>query len=553
MPGSPFAFALTLTLGIFTGANAVSQTPTLKDHSAAFRGVRNSPLSRRVKELLREPGVLRAHWGIAVTTLEGVPVLGIDEGKLFRPASTAKLFTTAAAFALLGPDTRFATRVYGDLDSSTGTVRGDLLLLGGGDPSFGTNDLPYHREDSSHPQTPEAAGEDSLARLADKLVEAGVKRVAGQVVGSDVLFGPAAPPAGWAAEDLLWGYGTLPSALSMNDNQLRVTVEPSTGAAGDLHAVGDESITSVDQLFPYLRVTNDVRIVQGEKSLIDAQEAPGTPQAVRVYGRMAPGAPAVMEHIALRDPALYAAGALRALLIQRGTTISADTQALHRSPPSEPVPFLEDLRTPGCEASLWGEGPACNSPCPEVAPVTRPLAEHLSHTLAEDVTFTLKTSANLHAEVLLHHLGLKASCSGGTTLGGARVLRAWLLHNGLGDGDFVLYDGSGLSAKDLVTPRAEAQLLAYAAAQPWSSQWIAALPVGGVDGTLSSRFTDPPLKEHVFAKTGTLGETRSLAGYVQCASGKRMIFSILVDNHEPGSTADRVVMDEIVSAIAKFN
>jgi D-alanyl-D-alanine carboxypeptidase/D-alanyl-D-alanine-endopeptidase (penicillin-binding protein 4) len=127
------------------------------------------------------------------------------------------------------------------------------------------------------------------------------------------------------------------------------------------------------------------------------------------------------------------------------------------------------------------------------------------------------------------------------------------IQSGLDGGDFEFYDGSGLSTKDLVTPRATAQLLAFAATQPWFEQWKAALPVGGVDGSLASRFTDAPLKGHVFAKTGTLGESRALSGYLDAASGRTLIFSILVDNHTPGSNADRVVMDKIVAAIAAAN
>ncbi len=140
---------------------------------------------------------------------------------------------------------------------------------------------------------------------------------------------------------------------------------------------------------------------------------------------------------------------------------------------------------------------------------------------------------------------------------------------GIAGDDFLLYDGSGLSAKDVVTPRAEAQLLAYAATQPWFAQWKAALPVGGVDGTLASRFKDAKdkepkdkeakevsadpanLKGHVFAKTGTLGESRALAGYVECGSGRTVIFSVMVDNHLPGTSADRQAMDKIVAAIAE--
>jgi D-alanyl-D-alanine carboxypeptidase/D-alanyl-D-alanine-endopeptidase (penicillin-binding protein 4) len=136
------------------------------------------------------------------------------------------------------------------------------------------------------------------------------------------------------------------------------------------------------------------------------------------------------------------------------------------------------------------------------------------------------------------------------------VVRAFLINAGLDPNDFVFYDGSGLSNHDLVTPRATAKLLSYAAhdpntgaPQPWFAAWKASLPVAGEDGTLESRFPNPPLKDHLFAKTGTLGEARALSGYLDCASGRTVIFSIMVSNHLPGTSADRDVMDKIVAAI----
>jgi D-alanyl-D-alanine carboxypeptidase/D-alanyl-D-alanine-endopeptidase (penicillin-binding protein 4) len=130
--------------------------------------------------------------------------------------------------------------------------------------------------------------------------------------------------------------------------------------------------------------------------------------------------------------------------------------------------------------------------------------------------------------------------------------RAFLtLKVGLDGGDFEIFDGSGLSTKDLVTPRATAQLLVYASQQPWFAPWKAALPVGGVDGTLSGRFKDAPLKGHVLAKTGTLGESRGLSGYLECASGRTVVFSIFVDTHSPVGSADRAVMDKVVAAVQR--
>jgi D-alanyl-D-alanine carboxypeptidase/D-alanyl-D-alanine-endopeptidase (penicillin-binding protein 4) len=163
---------------------------------------------------------------------------------------------------------------------------------------------------------------------------------------------------------------------------------------------------------------------------------------------------------------------------------------------------------------------------------------------------TNKVSQNLHAELLLHRLGRLVPCGPGSAVAGARLVRGFLMHAGIDVDDFLFYDGSGLSAKDLVTPRATASLLAYATTQPWFAAWKAALPVGGEDGSLQSRFAKPPLKDHVFAKTGTLAESRALSGYLECASGKTVIFSILVDTHAPGTPADREAMDRMVAAIA---
>ena len=177
------------------------------------------------------------------------------------------------------------------------------------------------------------------------------------------------------------------------------------------------------------------------------------------------------------------------------------------------------------------------------------LASHDSATVGNDVVITNKVSQNLHAELLLHQLAV-AFGSDGSTAQGARVIRQFLINSGVDPAEFVFYDGSGMSGHDLVTPRAIAKLLQFATTQPWFATYRASLPIGGVDGSLESRFTKPPLQGHVFGKTGTLGEARALSGYLECASGKTVIFSILAGNHAPGSAADREVMDRIVAAIA---
>ena len=515
-----------------------------------------TPLGAQIGALLADPGVGRAHWGIAVTAMDGTPIYGLDEGKFFRPASNAKLYTTAAAMALLGPDATVTTKVFGDLGAD-GTVRGDLELVGAADANLASDDLPYMppAQRPKQAQQPQPVALDDLSALVDQLVAKGVKRVTGRVVGDDTLF-PHEPFAdSWDVGDLVWGYGAPVSALTIADNEMKLTVTPGTVSGSKGHERYTPVTVALEQNgVPYYTVNSQVDgTAAGTGSHVNVERLPGS-RELRIYGSMAVGAEPDVEHISIDDPALYAAMALRQLLIERGIAVDGEAKAQHQVV-QDGRGFLSAVNEPltKCEADAIA-GNRCAPSCP-VHVRQNMLASKESAPLAEDVTLTLKVSQNLHAEMLLHRLGIfwSAPCMAnatGSTVDGARMVRGFLLRAGLDPGDFVFYDGSGLSGHDLVTPRATAQLLAYATKQPWFAQWKAALPVGGEDGTLSSRFPEAPLKDHLFAKTGTLGESRGLSGYVDTASGKQVIFSIFVDDHAPNGSADRVVMDKIVAAIA---
>jgi D-alanyl-D-alanine carboxypeptidase/D-alanyl-D-alanine-endopeptidase (penicillin-binding protein 4) len=181
----------------------------------------------------------------------------------------------------------------------------------------------------------------------------------------------------------------------------------------------------------------------------------------------------------------------------------------------------------------------------------RVLATHVSPTIGEDVTVTNKVSQNLHAELYQRLLG-RLEGDDGSIAQGARVVRQFLIGAGVDPGDFLFYDGSGLSPNDLVTPRAATTLLVYAARQPWGGLYRSSLPEGGVDGTLSGRF-EHALRGRVFAKTGTLAEVNALSGYLTAASGKTLVFSILCNDRPPEGDAVRDAMDNVVRAVAERN
>jgi len=509
-----------------------------------------SDLSTQIAALTSIPAVSRANWGILVTTLDGTPLYALNEKKLFQPASNAKLFTTAAALALLRTNT-FETRIVGRGHfAGSESLAGNLVLIGDGDANLSARTIPY-----APPASAKAAPAPALRcleEMADAVAKSGLKAINGDIVGDDTLFPWEPYPIDWAADDLVWGYGAPVSALTITDNQLKATVSP--GAIP-----GVPPTVTLDPAVSYYTVDTSALTTGPAKSPshVEFDRALGS-KLLRIYGSIAIDSPADVEEIAIADPAEYAAIALKAMLEARGITITGPARAEHRLPTNtgsfqeathQPVKGLDISgqtgHTRGSSLTHYG----CDHCDSKTLPEDRLLASHSSVPVEEDITVTNKVSQNLHAELLLHQLGA-AVVADGSTAQGARVIRQFAVNAGVDPNDFVFFDGSGMSGHDLVTPRAIAKLLQFATTQPWFADYKASLPIGGVDGSLEHRFTAPPLKGHVFAKTGTNSETRALSGYLECASGRTVIFSILVGNHAPGPPVDRDVMDKIVAAIA---
>jgi serine-type D-Ala-D-Ala carboxypeptidase/endopeptidase (penicillin-binding protein 4) len=504
-------------------------------------------LGRQIVALVSDPAVARAHWGVMVSGMDGTPIYALNEGQFFQPASNAKLFTTAAALAVLGGGATVETRIVarGDM-AKPGELTGDVVLVGAADANLSGRALPY-----VEPKSGVAVdGLRYLEAMADQVAATGLKTVHGDVVGDDTLFPWEPYPMDWAIDDAVWGYGAPVSALSVNDNQIRLTVRAGARA-------GEPVVAEMAPAVPYYRL--EVTAVTGTKgapSALRIERTPGS-RVVRIAGVLAVDAPADAEEVAIEDPAEYAAVALKGMLEARGIVVTGAARALHR-PDVDLQGFLAESRQAytGPQAlpgPLAFPGPVATHG--ETAAEETVLARHVSAPLAEDVGVTNKLSLNLHAELLLRRLGVAAGTDGAIAQGspgaqGARVVRQFLVGAGVDPDDFVFYDGSGLSGHDLVTPRAVVRLLAYAAGKPWFGAYKGSLPVGGMDGSLQGRFAKTPLAGHVFAKTGTLGEARALSGYLECASGRTVVFSIMATDHAPGTSADRVAMDKMVEAIA---
>src|SRR6202162_629833 len=208
----------------------------------------HKPLDKRVAAILADADLSRGFWGVKVVSLSTNKILYAQNAdKLFTPASNTKLFTTAAALALIGPDYSFHTTVEtnGTLDTH-GRLTGDLVLVGRGDPNLSGRELPYalHTERNDHPIR-------VLEQLADTLTQKGVKYVDGDIIADDSYFAFERYGEGWSQDDLVWADGTPVSALTINDNVIFVNILPADRA-------GDRAFVSITPFAGYYRIDNRI-------------------------------------------------------------------------------------------------------------------------------------------------------------------------------------------------------------------------------------------------------------------------------------------------------
>ncbi|CAL1692246.1 D-alanyl-D-alanine carboxypeptidase [Brevundimonas subvibrioides] len=462
---------------------------------------------RTLAAILDEPGLAGTRWGMMAMTLDGQVLVDIRAEDRFSPASNTKIFTTAAAFALLqdleAPDPMDGTSVR--LEARGEGRAPDAVLMGAGDPALGDG--------------PDCVT-DCLAALGDATA-ARTTRV-GDVIGDDRLYPDERRGPGWAWEDMQQGFGTAVSALTVNDNIVVLQVSPVQTAGAPVQAAWRAG----DDLLPL--VNTAVTVAVGETDL-RVERRPGE-DVVRLYGQMPTAGDAVALRVGLDDPALTAALRFRRLLEARGVTVEGTVRARHR-----PLELSDD--------------PARAGSLPPVDPPDGVEAARLARPpLLASLNRTARFSQNLHAELLLRRLGRLDGT--GARAGGLAQVEAVMAIAGLERTAFDLYDGSGLSAYNRISPRATTTFLVWTSRQPWGEAWRATLPVAGQAGTLLRRFAGTPLEGRVFAKTGSLNGVNALAGFLTAASGRTVAFSIYA-NDRP-STADPALdtMDRALLTLA---
>ncbi len=485
-----------------------------------------------IDEILSRPEIARGLWGVDVISLTtGKTLYSVNDDKLFVPASDTKLFTTAAAFALIGSSYRFLTTVEttGTLDKY-GRLNGDLALVGRGDPFLSGRNLPYNMKTE---RTLPPLG--ALQDLADQLVQKGVKFVDGNVIGDDSYYAFERYGEGWSQDDMVWEWGAPVSALTINDNVVFANILP-----GDRS--GDKAFVNLTPYADYYRLDNRILTTPpgtGPRRIYVTRE-PGS-MALTLWGTIPLDDPGASEGLAIEDPAQFAAQAFRQMLEQRGIVVYGNARTRHAD-----LANLSTFSVTTVAPAVPGGGdiPARTAPAQQ----NLVLASHESPPLLEDLQVTNKVSQNLHAELLLRLLGREKGTAG-TVEGGSEVVRGFLAKAGINPDEYAFFDGSGLSRENLVTPNAILKLLIYAAGQPWGNDYRNTLPVAGTDGSLAERFKGSPAEGRVFGKTGSLGHVNTLSGYADTLGGDHVVFAIMVNNHNLTNRVALQAIDQIVDAI----
>jgi D-alanyl-D-alanine carboxypeptidase/D-alanyl-D-alanine-endopeptidase (penicillin-binding protein 4) len=463
--------------------------------AAAAPAPATTTLAARIDAHIGEPRFAAADWGIAVVSLDDGRTLYTHRAdRLLQPASTAKLFTAALALSTLGADYRLPTRLLAGGAIANGRLDGPLVLYGMGDPTLGTANT----------------GADWADRLASQLAAHGVHRVRGNLIADDSYFRGPLIGTGWEAGDLQSAFAAPASALSVNENSVRVTVTPAA-------RIGRPAQVTLDPADTDLRVENAlVTMPARTPDDISLYRAPGA-TTLQAFGSVAMGAAPRHYSLSLPDPAAVAGAQLLQALRHRHIRVDGRLQVRH-----------------------WPQG---GDGLPSEAGV---IAEVLSPPLGEILHSGLKRSQNLYLQNLLLAVGASplADAPASTGFVGSEQRAIEMLHRlldkiGVPPSASVLVEGSGLARRDLVTPNALVRLLVYLAAQPQAALLHESLPIAGVDGSLAWRMRDTAAQGNVHAKTGSMAYVQCLAGYVTSAAGERLAFAIMLNNYVPAPGASR--------------
>jgi D-alanyl-D-alanine carboxypeptidase/D-alanyl-D-alanine-endopeptidase (penicillin-binding protein 4) len=416
------------------------------------------------------------------------PLLNHQENQKMLPASITKLLTASAVLEHFPPGSKFKTELRSSAKQEKSTLKGNLFLVGGGDPSFVSENLWY---------------------LVNQFTRIGIKTIEGSIVVDDSLFDSVRYDDSRESVRVDRAYDAPVGAMSFNWNSVNVYVRP-----------GEDSKAQVilDPESDYFTIVNRVKTTSGSSVQIDVDrkwDPKSQKEIFTVTGKIGKN---LKEHLVfanIQKPDLWSGANLKAFLLQRGITITGGIQT----------------GTVSSSAKVLAES--------ESKPI--------EHILADMNKF----SNNYVAEMLTKNMGLKKK-SPGNMSSGIQVIREHLKGLGITDQQLDLINPSGLTRENRITAKSLWTVLSYHQNHfSTFPEYLSSLPIGGVDGTLKRRFKDDGLSRRVRAKTGLLNGVISLSGYVE-NQDKGMIPFVFMYNGPADAGLARDVIDQIIKKAYSF-
>lgn len=485
----------------------------------AFPAGAQTSLLATVRELQGNAALKGSSWGVLALRLGGDTLAAYQADKRFVPASNVKVITAGTALHALGTDYRFRTDLAYSGRIDHGVLKGNLYIVGGGDPTTAS------KYDCAVPM------EELFAQWKQLLDNAGIRAIEGTVVGDGRGWGGRAPGKDWSAEDLGFYYGAMPGALNFYENAQDFTVAPSDTVGAPVR------ITPFFPDAPWM-VFNHAATTgaqgSGDQLLYDATAA--GPFGC-IYGKFAVDRKPKVEECINHFPEYTCAWYFHNFLVEHGVPVSNAF--------AEISPYGRIRR----DMLLYDDGEQAAT----LSEMTH-LGSTQSPPLIQIAAEMLERSDNFYAEAILKALG--QDTYGRATMDSCLMAERRVLGS-LGlktDGVIQLRDGSGLSRTNYVSPAFFVQFLRTMARQSEYRDFRLALPQPG-KGTLAVRMTkaDPSLKKRVWMKSGSMNGVRCFCGYVTPSDGRTentIVFSVMINNATASSAALNPVIDQLLTAIA---
>jgi D-alanyl-D-alanine carboxypeptidase/D-alanyl-D-alanine-endopeptidase (penicillin-binding protein 4) len=422
---------------------------------------------------LAQSGIPPAAVTLDVRALDGQALASHNHQIAFNPASVMKLVTTAAALDQLGPDYRWITRVYAQGSLSGDVLNGDLLIQGGGDPRLAHEDL---------------------ARLLRRLRSLGVREIQGDLVLDRSLFETTLDDA--AAFDGLpyRAYNALPDALLLDAKAISLRFFPDAPTQSVRVAMEPPMVDFVIDP-PKLDTQPCINWREKLGSVVD-------PSSIHFSGSYSIdcGERMLVLHAYELSHARYFDAVFRQLWRELGGSITGVMR--------------EEKKLDSARELLAWESPA-------LAYIIRDINKHSNNVMARQLLLSLATST---------------AGSPVTAEAGATQAKAWLDTIGINTKNIVIENGAGLSRQERLSAEALSAVLNHAWRSPYMPEFIASLPIVGLDGTMIRTLKNSAVKTRAHIKTGSLNDVASIAGYVKAKSG-RWISVVCMINHAEANSA----------------